>query len=97
MRLNLYNSGIYIRLKKIVQMTTERKIQIQEEEAEFIKSFAEYGFRNPDEMISRALELLKHNLEKNKCLESSADLYAEIYDHDEETKEWTEASMQDWD
>jgi hypothetical protein len=83
--------------KQHIDMTTERKIRIQEEEAEFIENYAEYGFHNSDEMISRALELLKQELDMIKELELSADLYAEMYESDEETKEWTEASTQDWD
>jgi len=78
-------------------MTVERKIRIEEDQLEFIENYAKYGFHNSDEMIIRALELLKQELELVKELETSADLYTEIYDSDEETKEWTESSMKDWD
>ncbi|MCO6479330.1 MAG: hypothetical protein J5I94_22035 [Phaeodactylibacter sp.] len=77
-------------------MSIERKIRIEENQAKFIANYAEYGFHNSDEMISRALELLKRELELAKELELSADLYAEVYESDEETREWTEASTQDW-
>jgi Arc/MetJ-type ribon-helix-helix transcriptional regulator len=73
-------------------MTIERKIRIQEKQAEFIENYAEYGFHDSDEMIRRALELLEHELELVKELELSADLYAEMYESDEETREWFAAN-----
>lgn len=86
-----------IRNKKIIKMTIERKIKINEEHLIFLENYKVYGFHNSDEMIIRALELLKQEVELKKKIENSADLYAEIYDSDEETKEWTESSMKDWD
>jgi hypothetical protein len=77
-------------------MTIERKFKIEEEQVKFIENYSDYGFHNSDEMIVRALDLLKRELEMLGALEQSADLYATIYDADEETNEWTEAAIKDW-
>ncbi len=61
------------------------------------KVFKKYGFHNSDEMIIRALEFLKQELELTKELKTSTDLYTKLYDPDEETKGWSESSVKDWD
>ncbi len=77
-------------------MTIERKFNIEEEQVQFIENYSDYGFHNSDEMIVRALDLLKQELELTGALEQSADLYAAMYDADEETKDWTESAIKDW-
>ena len=74
----------------------EQKIMISDTEAQFIKNYAEHGFQNVSELISRALGLLKKEIEKQKQLLLSANLYAEIYDEDEELQEWTNSAIEDW-
>lgn len=46
-------------------------------------------------MIVRALDLLKQELELTGILEQSAELYAEVYDANEETNGWTESEIKD--
>ncbi|QQS28663.1 MAG: hypothetical protein IPM47_17715 [Sphingobacteriales bacterium] len=77
-------------------MTIERKIKIEEEQIKFIENYSDYGFHNMDEMIVRALELLKQQLEMEIVLAQSADLYADMYEADEETKDWTASAIKDW-
>lgn len=74
----------------------EQKIQIPEAEAQFIENYAEHGFQSISDLISKALELLKRELEKQKALILSADLYAEIYEEDEELQDWTDSAIEDW-
>ena len=74
----------------------EQKIMLKNSEAKFIENFAEHGFQSVSELIAKALELLKKEIEKQKKLLSSANLYAEIYDEDEELQEWTNSAMKDW-
>jgi hypothetical protein len=74
----------------------EQKIQIQETEAQFIENYAEHGFHSMSELISRALELLKRELEKQNALIQSADLYAEVYEEDEDLQDWTNSAIEDW-
>lgn len=76
-------------------MTVEKRIHIRDEQARFIDRFAEYGYHNSDEMVEMAIEMLQTELEQRRELERSAELYAEAYAFDEETKEWTEAALQD--
>lgn len=76
-------------------MTVERKVQIEENQNVFVQNFADFGFQNADEMIGRALELLREELSFYEKLELSAELYAEVYESDLETQEWTEASTLD--
>lgn len=78
-------------------MQIEKLIKLDQQEEEFIKHYAELGFANPDEMIKKGLKLLKEELDRHAQLTQSADLYAELYDQDEELKDWAESATQDWD
>ncbi|HRD82310.1 MAG TPA: hypothetical protein PLL53_16235 [Saprospiraceae bacterium] len=46
-------------------------------------------------MVELAIQMLQKELEWRRELERSAELYAQSYAVDEETKEWTEAALQD--
>ncbi len=63
-------------------------IAIDENEVDFLKKFSLYGFKNQDELVKEALNRLRVDLEQ-KSLEESANLYAEIYNEDEELQELT--------
>ena len=67
-------------------------IAIDENQVDFLKKFSQYGFKNQDELIKEALSRLHRDLEQ-KSLEKSADLYAEIYDEDEDLQELTELAL----
>jgi hypothetical protein len=69
---------------------------LPEKQAQFVEHFANYGFHSSDELIVKALDLLQEDLLQYDALEASALLYAEIYDADEESKEWTESATKDW-
>lgn len=73
-----------------------QKIKIEEKQADFVKNYAQYGFQTSDEMIRKALNLLYEKLEYAHLLETSAALYAELYDNDAEAQEWVEAASEDW-
>ncbi len=75
-------------------MVMERKIKIVEAQANFVQSYADFGFHNVDEMIGYALDLLRQELEAKQKLTDSADLYAELYELDAETQEWVEAALE---
>ena len=78
-------------------MQIEKIIRLDQQEEEFINHYADLGFANSDEMIKKGLQLLKEELDRHTQLTQSADLYAELYDQDEELKEWTASATQDWD
>lgn len=77
-------------------MPVERTIALPEKHAQFVEHFASYGFQSSDDLIVKALDLLQEDLLQYEKLEASAILYAEIYDMDEESKEWTNAATKDW-
>jgi hypothetical protein len=47
------------------------------------------------DVVRTALDLLSSELARQR-LRESADLYAEIYDEDSETQEWTNAALSEW-
>ena len=57
---------------------------------------ADFGFSDAGELLSKAIHLLKNEVEQEQKLEESALLYAEIYEEDSEAQEWVEASVKDW-
>ena len=70
------------------------KITLTDELADFLSFHKEFGFKNKSDMIRDALERLKKDLEC-KRLEESAQLYLELYEHDEKMLEWVDDSMLD--
>lgn len=74
----------------------ERIVNLDQYDEAFINRYADYGFSNPEEMIKKGLEMLKDELEFQARLTESANLYASIYDLDDEAKEWVESSAKDW-
>ncbi len=78
-------------------MPIEKRIVFNKQEKELISHYAELEFANPEDMVRRALQLLKEEVDRQTQLAQSAELYAELYDQDEEAKMWTNSAMQDWD
>ncbi len=74
----------------------QSKITLTDDLADFLSVYKKFGFRSKSDMIRDALERLKKDLER-KRLEESAVLYSELYDEDEEMREWVEDSMKDLD
>jgi hypothetical protein len=77
-------------------MYTEQKIKIDENQIKFIKNYKNYGFRSEDELVNYAIEFFKNNFDVQKELEISADLYAQLYQNDAESREWIDSSLNDW-
>ena len=73
----------------------QAKFSLEEAHIHFLDQYKSYGFKDKSAVIRAALDLLYKKLEKKK-LKMSADLYAELYDEDEETKELTEAAISGW-
>jgi len=73
----------------------QAKFSVHEEQAFFLSSYKEHGFKDKSSMMREALNLLKKELELHK-LRQSADLYAEIYSEDTELKALTDAAVQEW-
>lgn len=79
-------------------MIVEIKIGVNDHVANVIEHYQNYGFESREALIERALQLLEQNVENKQdhILIESAELYAAIYEHDEEAKEWVDASINDW-
>lgn len=73
----------------------QTKFSIHEDQAVFLSSYREHGFKDKSSMMREALNLLKKEIESHK-LRESADLYAEIYSGDAELKALTDAAVKDW-
>jgi len=67
----------------------QSKITLTEELSDFLSFYKEFGYKNRSEMIREALEAMKQKLDEEK-LTNSANLYSELYDDDDEAKEWIE-------
>jgi Arc/MetJ-type ribon-helix-helix transcriptional regulator len=67
----------------------QSKITLTEELSDFLSFHKEFGYKNRSEMIREALEAMKQKLDKEK-LTNSANLYSELYNDDDEAKEWIE-------
>ena len=71
------------------------KFSLEETNIEFLEGFQHYGFKDKSTLVRKALEHLKKELESNE-LRKSAELYAEIYDENTETRELTESALSGW-
>ena len=71
------------------------KFSIREPQAEFLSRHKDYGFKDKSSMLREALDRLKRELDR-EALKKSAELYAEIYDAEPETRELTEAAVDGW-
>jgi hypothetical protein len=62
---------------------------------EFLSNYGVYGFKDKSDMVRAALLRLQHDLELQE-LRQSANLYAELYEEDDELRGLTELAIKDW-
>ena len=74
---------------------TQTKISFEENQIEFIKKYFELGFKDKSSLVRKAIDEFRKSLEKKKLMRS-ANLYAEIYEQDEDLKDLTNSSIEDW-
>ncbi len=72
----------------------QTNVKIEETQAEFLKHYSQYGFKDKNELVREALNRLRADLEQ-KSLCESAELYAEIYRNDADLQELTESAILD--
>jgi hypothetical protein len=70
-------------------------IDLEDAQLDFIYNCTNYGFKDKTALIKTAIDKLRRELEQ-KQLQRSADLYAQLYDSDQELKELTESSISGW-
>jgi len=73
----------------------QAKFSCQENQAEFLSNYKDYGFKDKSAMVRESLNLLREKLEAQR-LRESADLYAEIYMEDPDLKVLTDSAVQGW-
>jgi len=62
---------------------------------EFLGDYRTYGFKDKSTMVRVALQRLQEEFEL-QSLKQSANLYAEVYEKDEELQALTESAVQEW-
>ncbi len=70
-------------------------LDIPQEKGNIITQFKELGFDSEVDLVLYAFHLLEKELQKRRELSLSAQLYAEIYEEDEELKLLTESALND--
>ena len=73
----------------------QTKVSLSPEHVEFLKKHKKFGYRNRSDLVREALTRLQKELEQQK-LTASADLYAELFDGDDELSKLTEAAIEGW-
>jgi Arc/MetJ-type ribon-helix-helix transcriptional regulator len=73
----------------------QAKFSIKESQVQFLENWKEYGFKDKSELVRTALDRLSEQLARRRLRESAA-IYAEVYEEDEETREWTDAAQTGW-
>ena len=72
-----------------------RQIELDSNQISLLNKHKIYGFKNENALIYYAFTLLQKEINKKTELEKSAELYAEIYEEDEELQFLTEAALND--
>jgi Arc/MetJ-type ribon-helix-helix transcriptional regulator len=71
------------------------KVTLEQSQIDFLAQFKDLGFKDKSSLVRSALNQLQHQIEKQN-LERSADLYAEIYEEDEDLQRLTALAGNDW-
>jgi hypothetical protein len=73
----------------------QEKFSFREKQAQFVRSYKEYGFKDKSALVRAALDRLEEELEQEK-LKASAAMYAEVFEDDQELRELTDAALAGW-
>ena len=73
----------------------QAKFSLKESHIQFIEQCKQYGFKDKSDVVRTALDRLRKELAEQRLCESAA-LYAENYQEDDETREWTDAALSGW-
>ena len=76
-------------------MTTQAKFTLEQSHIDFLEQFKDRGFKDKSSIVRLALDRLAQELTQQE-LEQSADLYAEMYQEDEELQQLTNAASANW-
>jgi len=73
----------------------QAKFSLKESQIQFIEQCNRYGFKDKSEVVRTAIDRLYTELTQQRLRESAA-LYADVYEEDGETQEWTDAALSEW-
>jgi Arc/MetJ-type ribon-helix-helix transcriptional regulator len=73
----------------------QSKISFEEKQLKFINKYREIGFKDKSSLVRAAIDEFRKKIERKK-LEESANLYAELYETDDELKELTDSAIDSW-
>lgn len=73
----------------------QAKFSLDESQIQFLNQYSQYGFKDKSALVRTALSHLYTELSLQR-LRESADLYAQVYEEDEETRQVTEAALAEW-
>ncbi len=71
------------------------KVTLEQSQIDFLAQFKDLGFKDRSSLVRSALNQLQQQIEGEE-LKRSADLYAEIYEGDEDLQELTALAGADW-
>ena len=73
----------------------QAKFSLFESQVHFLEHYKDYGFTDKSALVRDALTRFQGELAKENLLKS-ADLYAKVYEEDEDVRELTEAALAGW-
>jgi Arc/MetJ-type ribon-helix-helix transcriptional regulator len=73
----------------------QAKFSLEESHVHFLEQCKTFGFKDKSEAVRIALDRLRQELETRR-LRESAELYAQVYEEDEQLRELTESAILDW-
>ncbi|MBM3237278.1 hypothetical protein FJZ31_13375 [Candidatus Poribacteria bacterium] len=73
----------------------QTKFSLAESQIHFLEHYKDYGFKDKSALVREALARFQQELAKEHLLKS-ADLYAEVYQEDEDVRELTETALAGW-
>lgn len=73
----------------------QSKFSLNESHLLVLEECKKYGFKDKSALVRAAIDLLTRQLEQQRLQESAA-LYAEIYEQDDESREWVNDAATAW-
>lgn len=73
----------------------QAKFSLNEEHLLVLEECKKYGYKDRSALVRAAIDLLSVQFEQQRLQESAA-LYAEVYEQDEESREWTADASSVW-
>ncbi len=69
------------------------EISLEDSQIQWLEQCQSFGFKDKNEFVRTAINNLYDQLKQQQSLRESAQLYAEIYESNEETRDLTEAAI----